>query len=59
MLQQKKYNIYSKMGIYQDNLLAIVIDDNLLPIVIAQNSLDLWITGIAFAIYFIADKLSR
>ena len=49
------------MGIYSDNLPAIVIGDNLLPIiVIAQNSFDLSITDIAFAIYFvIADKLSR
>ena len=49
------------MGIYRDNLLAIVIGDNFLPIiVIAQNSFDLSITDIAFAIYFvIADKLSR
>ena len=51
------------MGIYRDNLSAIVIGDNFLSIiVIAQNSLDLSITGtvIAFVIYFvIADKLSR
>ena len=49
------------MGIYRDNLSAIVIGDNLSPIiVIAQNSLDLSITDIAFSIYFvIADKLSR
>ena len=49
------------MGIYRDNLSAIVIGDNFLSIiVIAQNSLDLSITVIAFVIYFvIADKLSR
>ena len=49
------------MGIYRDNLSAIVIGDNFLSItVIAQNSLDLLITVIAFVIYFvIADKLSR
>ena len=49
------------MGIYRDNLSAIVIGDNFLSIiVIAQNSLDLSVTVIAFAIYFvIADKLSR
>ena len=47
------------MGIYRDNLSAIVIGDNFLSIiVIAQNSLDLSITVIAFVIYFvIADKL--
>ena len=49
------------MCIYRDNLSAKVIGNNFLPIiVIAQNSLDLSITDIAFAIYFvIADKLSR
>ena len=49
------------MGIYRDNLSAIVIGDNFLPIiVISQNSFDLSITDIAFAIYLvIADKLSR
>ena len=49
------------MGIYRDNLSAIVIGDNLLPIiVIAQNSFDLSITDIAFVVYFvIANKLSR
>ena len=49
------------MGIYRDNLSAIVIGDNLLPImVIAQNMFDLSITDIAFAMCFvIADKLSR
>ena len=49
------------MGIYRDNLLAIVIGDNFLPIiVIAQKSLDLSITDIVFVIYFvIADKISR
>ena len=37
------------MGIYRDNLSAIVIGDNFLSIiVIAQNSLDLSITVIAF-----------
>ena len=37
------------MGIYRDNLSAIVTGDNLLPIiVIAQNSFDLSITDIAF-----------
>ena len=50
----------AEMGIYRDNLSAIVIGDNLLLIiVIAQNSLDLSITDIDFIIYFvIADKLS-
>ena len=39
------------MGIYRDNLLAIVINDNFLRIiVIAQNSFDLSITDIAFGI---------
>ena len=49
------------MGIYRDNLSAIVIGDNFLPIiVIAQSSLDLLIADIAFVIYFVvADKLSR
>ena len=49
------------MGIYRDNLSAIVIGDNfLLIIVIAQKSFDLSITDIAFIKYFvIADKLSR
>ena len=49
------------MAIYRDNLLAIVIGDNLLPIlVIAENNFDLWITDIAFVIYFvIVDKLLR
>ena len=49
------------MGIYRDNLSAIVIGDNFLSIIIiAANSLDLLITVIAFVIYFvIADKLSR
>ena len=49
------------MGIYGDDLSAIVFGDNLLPIiVIAQNSFDLSNTDIAFVIYFvIADKLSR
>ena len=52
---------YPEMGIYRDNLSAIVIGDNLLPIiVIAQNSFDLSITDIAFVIYFvIADTLSQ
>ena len=52
---------YPEMGIYRENLSAIVIGDNFLPIiVIAQNSFDLPITDIAFVIYFvIADKLSR
>ena len=51
----------AEMGIYRDNLSAIVIGDNFLSIiVIAQNSLDLSITVIAFVEYFvIADKLSR
>ena len=50
-----------EMGIYRDNLSAIVIGDNFLSInVIAQNGLDLSITVIDFVIYFvIADKLSR
>ena len=49
------------MGIYRDNLSAMVTGDNLLPIIIiAQNNSDLSITDIAFVIYFvIADKLSR
>ena len=49
------------MGIYRDNLSAIIIGDSLLSIiVIAQNIFDLSITHIAFVIYFvIADKLSR
>ena len=49
------------MGIYRDNLSAIVIGDNLSPIiVIARNNSDLLITDIAFVKYFvIADKLSR
>ena len=49
------------MGIYRDNLSAIVIGDNFLPIiVIAQNTFDLSITDIAFVIYLvISDKLSR
>ena len=53
--------LQTKMGIYRDNLSAIVIGDNFLPIiVIAQNSFDLSITDIASVIYFvIADKLSR
>ena len=42
------------MGIYRDNLSAIVIGDNFLPIVvIAQNSLDLSITDITFVMYFV------
>ena len=53
--------VYSEMGIYRDNLSAVIIGDNFLSIiVIAQNSLDLSITVIAFVIYFvIADKLSQ
>ena len=49
------------IGIYRDNLSAIVIGDNFLPIiVIAQNSFDLLITDIALVIYFaVTDKLSR
>ena len=49
------------MGIYRDNLYAIVIGENLLPIiVIAQNSFGSSITDIALVIYFvIAHKLSR
>ena len=52
---------YSEMGIYRDNLSAIIIGDNFLTIiVIAQNNFDLSITVIAFVIYFvIADKISR
>ena len=46
--------LWAEMGIYRDNLLAIVIGDNLLPIiVIAQNSFDLSTTDIAFSIYFV------
>ena len=50
-----------EMGIYRDNLSAIVIGDNFSSIiVIAQNNFDLSITVIAFVIFFvIADKLSR
>ena len=53
--------LHSEMGIYRDNLSAIIIGDNFLSIiVIAQNNLDLSITVIAFVIFFvIADKLSR
>ena len=56
-----KTYLLPEMGIYRDNLSAIVIGDNFLSIIIiAENSLDLSITVIAFAIYFvIADKLSR
>ena len=52
---------WPEMGIYRDNLLAIVIRDNFLPMsVIAQNSFDLSITDNAFVKYLvIADKLSR
>ena len=57
------YTISSQpeMGIYRDNLSAIVIGDNLLPIiVIAENSFGSSITDVAFVIYFvIADTLSR
>ena len=53
----------AEMGIYWNNLSAIVIGDNLLPIIaITQSSFDFSITDrpIAFVIYFvIADKLSR
>ena len=53
--------LQAEMGIYRDNLSAIVIGDNFLPIiVIAQNCLGLSITNIAFVVYFvISDKLSR
>ena len=45
---------HTKMGIYRDNLSAIVICDNLLPIVvIAQNRFDLSITDTAFVKYFV------
>ena len=48
------------MGIYRDNLSAIVVGDNLLPIiVIAQNSFDLSVADIAFIYFIIAHKLSR
>ena len=52
---------HAEMGIYRDNLSAIVIGGNFLPIiVVAQACLNLSITDIAFVIYFvIADKLSR
>ena len=52
---------FPEMGIYRDNLSAIVIGNNFLSIiVIAQNSLDLSITVIAVVEYFvIADELSR
>ena len=46
--------VQSEMGIYRDNLSAIIIGDNFLSIiVIAQNSLDLSITVIAFVITYI------
>ena len=50
--------LWSEMGIYRDNLLAIVISNNFLSIiVIAQNNFDLSIIVIAFVIFFvIADK---
>ena len=53
--------VQAEMGIYRDNLSAIVIGDIILPIiVIAQNNFDSLITDIAFVTYFvIADKLSR
>ena len=42
------------MGIYRDNLSAVVIGDNLTPIIaITQNSFDLSITYIAFVIQYI------
>ena len=49
------------MGIYRDNISAIVIGSNFLSIiVIAQINFDLSTTVIAFVIYFvITDKLSR
>ena len=52
--------LQAEMGIYRDNLSAIVIGNNFLPIiVIARNSFDLSITDIAFVLYcVIADKLS-
>ena len=55
------HKLQTEMGIYRDNLSAIIIGDNLLPIiVIAQHNFDLLITDIVFAIYFvIADKLLR
>ena len=58
-MSEGKLPLYPEMGIYQDNLSAIVIRDNLLPIiVIGQKSFNLMITNIAFAIYFvITDKL--
>ena len=68
VLYQMFFNFFSdaslpfeEMGIYRDNLSAVVIVDNFLPIiVIAQNNFDLSITDIAFVIYFvIANKLSR
>ena len=53
-------SLWAEMGIYRDNLSAIVIGDDFLPIiVIAQNGFDLSITDIAFVIYLvIADKFS-
>ena len=55
------YTLPPEMGIYRNNLSAIVIGDNFLPIiVIAQYILDLSITDIAYVIYLvIADKLSQ
>ena len=54
-LRRPTTKTYTEMGIYRNNLSAIVIGD-----VIAQNSFDLSITDIAFVIHIvIAYKLSR
>ena len=51
--------LYAEMGIYRNNLSAIIYYQ-ISIIVIAQNSFDLSIIDIAFVIYFvIAGKLSR
>ena len=51
--------LYAKMGIYQNNLTAIVIGDNVLPIiVIAQNIVHLSTTDIAFIIYCVITDIS-
>ena len=43
------------MGIYRDNLSAIITGDDLLPIIaIAQNKFDLLITDIAFVIFLLS-----
>ena len=50
-MKSKSSNVRTEMGIYRDNLSAIVIDDNLSPIiVVAHNIFNLLITDIAFVI---------